>query len=165
MNMRVRWIDSALLPVVPAQLLNQRTVLIVTGIAAPHRFVESVHAELSSGTSAKEDPARSVCVHFPDHGAFDEQTVRQALGSEGSESAEFVLFVTLKDWCRWFGTREFIDFVAHGVVVISVVEADLQIFLPGSDRSDSRCADLLLQRAKRSRKERLAKFSNQRGAR
>jgi tetraacyldisaccharide-1-P 4'-kinase len=165
MHMRLRWIDSDLVPIVPAKLLNQRTVLIVTGIAAPHRFVESVNAELSNGgPPSNVNSQRTVCVHFRDHGEFDEQTVRQALGSEGSERAEFVLFVTLKDWCRWSGKREFIDFVARGTLVISVVQAELQSFLSGGDLGGNGFADVVLQRAKHARKKRLGELPNLRGA-
>jgi tetraacyldisaccharide-1-P 4'-kinase len=165
MHMRLRWIDSDLLPVVPAKVLDQRTVLIVTGIAAPHRFVESVHVELSSGLSSKDNPPRTVCVHFRDHGEFDVQTIRQTMSSERTGNEGFVLFLTLKDWCRWSGKREFIDFVARGALVISVVQAELQSFLSGGDLGGNGFAEVVLQRAKQAREERRGKLPNLRGAR
>lgn len=153
MEMLLRWFDSSMQLVDFAKSLEGSIPLVVTGIAAPHRFVQSFQA----ATGAEHLGGKTVCIHFRDHGPFESEVVRRAIGGE-----RFVLIVTLKDWCRWSGNKEFEDFVSTGSVIIGVAEAVLSGFTSSRkssvDRaaagSDSIAAELV-QRALEARKTRL----------
>jgi hypothetical protein len=143
-----------------------RKIYIVTGIAAPERFVHSVSILIldvmgliprKQPTAAMELERLTVC-HLDDHAQFDLEAVAAGLvlDDKASPYAKQLphgsfLFLTLKDFCRWRWDPVFLDFSKETQIVVGVLQTALVWDHKGDGSTDRSPAERLLELATRRR--------------
>lgn len=125
--------------VLAADIFKDEVVLYsVTGIAMPERFLNSVGGLLEGhfGRSFSWNAA-----HLSDHSPFH-LSVFESIKWDKRNGFKPPLILTMKDWCRWRGGRDFENFAEGFRIVIAVVEPFLTRMAPDGGLQEYSCGEI-----------------------
>lgn len=132
MTSQVRWQDRQGREIDLGKSMAGLTPLVVTGIAAPERFVDGVRRALRSG-HGDALAASPLALHLGDHARFDASSVLR-LQREAREVSHrgWALCLTLKDHSRWRDDASFASLADSLEVFIGVLDVKLEWLAGGT---------------------------------
>lgn len=158
MTSQLRWQDRQGREIDLGKSMAGRNPLVVTGIAAPERFVDGVRRALRSG-HGDVLAASPLTLHLGDHARFDASLVLRLQSGAGVVSHRgWALCLTLKDYSRWRDDASFASLADSVDVFIGVLDVKLQWIAGGSPQPSTQgdtasVVDALVKTALKARAE------------